>query len=54
MLVDMFLTAISVVGVLMDGLILTVDVGVGVAISFLIGGFPRQCAHWLGMTVYFN
>ena len=20
------------------------------AISFLRGGFPRQCAHWLGMT----
>ena len=37
MLVDMFLTAISVVGVLMDGLILTVDVRVSVAMLMDMG-----------------
>ena len=25
-----------------------------VAISFLRGGFPRQCEHWLGMTRLLN
>ena len=37
MLVDMFLTAISVVGVVMDGFIPLMDVGMGVAMLMDMG-----------------
>ena len=52
MIIELDGTTIKNVKILMS--LRTSDRVTGVAISLKYGGFPRQCAHWLGMTFLFS